>query len=96
MCRAIAWRKELDRGGVAGQADIARREGIRDARVTQILGLLRLAPEIQASIPARAAAPGRAAASERRLGPVVRVEDPAEQVAAFCEMLRKTEGSASV
>jgi len=45
--KAIEWRRQLDTGEVRNQADIARREGVTRARVTQVLGLLRLAPEIQ-------------------------------------------------
>jgi len=45
--KAIEWRRQLDTGEVRNQADIARREGVTRARVTQVPGLLRLAPEIQ-------------------------------------------------
>jgi hypothetical protein len=45
--KAIEWQALLESGGVQTQADIARREGVTRARVTQVLGLLRLAPEIQ-------------------------------------------------
>jgi len=48
--KAIEWKDLLDFGKVASQAEIARREGITRARVTQIMGLLRLAPEIQEQI----------------------------------------------
>ena len=44
--KAIEWRRQLDTGEVRNQADIARREGVTRARVTQVPGLLRLAPEI--------------------------------------------------
>ena len=48
--KAHAWRQELDAGTVANQAEIARREGVTRARVTQIMMLLRLAPDIQAAL----------------------------------------------
>ena len=48
--KAIEWRRQLDAGEVRNQADIARREGITRARVTQVMGMLRLAPEIQEHI----------------------------------------------
>ncbi len=44
LLKAMEWRRQLDAGEVASQADIARREGITRARVTQIMMLLRLAP----------------------------------------------------
>jgi DNA-directed RNA polymerase sigma subunit (sigma70/sigma32) len=44
--KAIEWRRQLDAGEVPNQAAIARREGITRARVTQVLALLRLPPEI--------------------------------------------------
>jgi hypothetical protein len=48
--KATEWRRQLDAGDVPNQAAIAHREGITRARVTQILLLLRLAPDIQERI----------------------------------------------
>ena len=48
--QATAWRESLDSGQIPNQAAIARQEGISRARVTQILNLLTLPPEIQGSI----------------------------------------------
>jgi len=48
--KAIEWRRKVDTGEVHIQADIARQEGITRARVTQIIGILRLAPEIREQI----------------------------------------------
>jgi len=45
--KAIEWQALLESGKIANQTDIARREGITRARVTQVMGMLRLAPEIQ-------------------------------------------------
>jgi hypothetical protein len=39
--RAIEWQRQLDSGQVRSRADIARREGLTRARVTQIMNLLR-------------------------------------------------------
>lgn len=44
--KAIEWRRQIDVGEVHTQAEIAHREGITRARVTQVIGLLRLAPEV--------------------------------------------------
>lgn len=48
--KAQAWRAMLESCEVASQAEIARREGVSRARVTQVIGLLRLAPEIHESV----------------------------------------------
>jgi hypothetical protein len=48
--KAIEWQALLESGEIANQAEIARREGITRARVTQVMGLLRLIPEIQERI----------------------------------------------
>ena len=49
-CKALrlaqVWRRELDAGGV-NRADIARRELVSRARVTQILAMLELGPDVQ-------------------------------------------------
>ena len=42
---ALAWRKLLDDEGGMSRAGLARRLGVSRARVTQVLGLLELAPE---------------------------------------------------
>jgi hypothetical protein len=43
---AQEWQRQLDAGEVPSQAEIARREGLTRARITQVMGMLRLAPEI--------------------------------------------------
>ena len=81
--KALAWRQELDSGTVATQADIARREGITRARVTQVLMLLRLAPEIQDRILDMAKKTGPSRISERRLRPIAHIRDWENQLTAF-------------
>jgi hypothetical protein len=44
---AREWKEALDRGEYASQADLARKREISRARVTQILNLLKLDPEVQ-------------------------------------------------
>jgi len=41
------WQEQLDRGEYASRTDLARKKGISRARVTQILNLLKLDPEVQ-------------------------------------------------
>jgi len=70
--KAIEWQSLLESGKIASQADIARQEGITRARVTQVMGLLHLAPEIREHILAMPDAASRPLISERMLRPIVR------------------------
>lgn len=67
--KAIEWQQQLDIGEVRNQADIARREGITRARVTQVMALLRLAPEIQEQVLSMPGGIRRPPISERMLRP---------------------------
>jgi hypothetical protein len=80
---AIEWQRQLDAGEVETRAEIARREGITRARATQIMALLRLAPEIQEHILAMPDSAGRPAISERALRPLTQMQEPEEQLAGF-------------
>ena len=62
-------------GEVSNQAAIARPEGIARALVTQILGLLRLAPEIQHHILSMPRMVGCPTFSERALRAITLFED---------------------
>jgi hypothetical protein len=81
--KALDWRRELDAGKVDSQADIARREGITRARVTQVLILLRLCPDIQKAILAIREMPDPPAIGERILRPIACMGSPRRQIAAF-------------
>ena len=85
--KAIEWRELLESGEAANQAEIARREGITRARVTQVMGMLRLAPEIQEHVLSMPDMVRRPALTERRLRPIVQIEECKEQLAAFSELL---------
>ena len=69
--KAIEWKALLESGKIANQADIARREGITRARVTQVMGMLLLAPEIQEHVLSMPDAASRPLVSERMLRPIV-------------------------
>ena len=56
---AMQWQRQLGAGRADGQAEIARREGITQARVTQIMAMLRLPPEIREQIPTMPESVGR-------------------------------------
>ncbi len=85
--KAIDWRRQLDAGEVRNQAEIARREGITRARVTQVLGLLRLAPEIQKQILAMPNVVGHPSVTDRMLRPIETILDHADQLREFHRLL---------
>lgn len=74
-------------GEVRNRAEIARREGITGARVTQIMALLRLARDIQQDIFALPCTAERPAVSERVLRPITLVEDLDDQRLRFRRLL---------
>jgi hypothetical protein len=67
--KANEWQALLKSGKVTSQAEIASREGITRARVTQVMGMLRLTPEIQQRILSLPEGIYRPAISERALRP---------------------------
>ena len=81
--KAVEWKALLDSGEVATQADIACQEGITRARVTQVLGLLRLAPEIQEHILSLPDAAHPPLVTERILRPIVTIADHHNQLREF-------------
>ncbi len=81
--RAIEWKALLESGEVASQAEIALREGITRARVTQIMGMLRLAPEIQEKIQSLPDIVGRPPITERMLRPFRRIRVQRDQIQEF-------------
>ena len=84
--KAIEWRRQLDAGEVRNQAEIARRERITRARVTQVMGMLRLLPEIQERILILPDAPHRPRITERKLRPLRNITKSRDQIRAFQEM----------
>jgi len=85
--KAIEWQALLETGELASQAEIARREGITHARVTQVMGLLRLAPEIQKQILSMPDTVQRPSISERRLRPIGTISDYCNQLREFRKCL---------
>lgn len=65
----------------------ARREGITRARVTQVMGLLRLAPEIQEHVLSLPDMVRRTAITERALRPIAQLADQTAQRSAFAKLL---------
>ena len=89
--KAIAWQQELDAGEVASQAEIARRESLTRARVTQVLMLLHLARDIQDRILNMPKSIKPSSISERGLRPITHLDNPSDQVERFQELMRKSE-----
>ncbi len=77
----------LESGDAANQASIARREGTTRARVTQVMGILRLAPEIQQCILSMPDVVRRPAITERALRPIAQIENTRGQVEEFQKLL---------
>jgi hypothetical protein len=85
--KAVEWQRQLDSGEVRNRAEIARREGITRARVTQVIGLLELAPEIQERILSLPVTHHRSLVTERALRPVRTITNSRDQLREFQELL---------
>jgi hypothetical protein len=86
--KALEWQALLESGEVPNQAEIARREGITRARVTQVMGMLQLAPDIQRYILSMPAAVRRPAVTERALRPIAQISQARDQLEAFQVLLK--------
>ena len=89
MALAIKFQDMVDRGEVADYADLARLGYVTRARLTQIMNLLLLAPDVQEAILIvdRVAT---ASLNEHQLRAVARIFDWGEQRRAFAEMTAGT------
>ena len=85
--KAITWQALLESGEATNQSAIARREGISRVRVTQVMSMLRLAPEIQERVLAMPETIRRSAISERTLRPIAQLEDVTDQKARFQRLI---------
>ena len=89
--KALEWQGLLESGEVRNQAEIARREGITRARVTQVMAMLRLAPEIQQQVLSLPDMARRPAITERALRPIAPLGDPVDQRARFGRLVERIE-----
>ena len=80
----------IDRGAIRDRAEVARRLGLTRARVTQLLDLTLLAPDIQERVLFAESVDGLEPMGERAVRAAVRVEDWAKQRAgvSFHELSR--------
>lgn len=86
--KALEWQALLDCGDIPNRAATARRQGITGARVTQVMRLLRLAPEIQHHVLSMPDVVPHARITVRALRPIVLLSQ-AQQHAAFRALLQK-------
>ena len=86
--KALEWQALLESGEVRNQTEIARREGVTRARVTQVIGMLRLAPEIQQQVLSMRKVAKWPVVTERALRPIVRIREEREQMRLFAELCR--------
>jgi hypothetical protein len=68
---ARAWRKSLDNGEYASSADLAHRLKVSRARVTQIMNLLKLSPEVIKTLTSLGDPVSSPVVTERRLRPLL-------------------------
>jgi hypothetical protein len=85
--KAIEWQALLESGKIANQAEIAQREGVARTRVTQVLGLLRLAPEIREKILTSAGTFQRRPVTERMARPIGAIKEQSDQLREFNRFL---------
>jgi|GEM_PF-652288 len=86
LAMAHAFEAAITRGELRDRADLARRLDLNRARVTQILDLVLLAPDIQEAVLHLEAVDGVEPAAERALRDVVRRESWSEQRVAWAEL----------
>ena len=75
--------RAIDRGELADQAEAARNLGLTRARLTQLLDLTLLGPDVQERVLAHESVDGTEPLSERVLRPVARAPSWAEQRTLF-------------
>ena len=90
LTRARAWRRLIDTGEVKNAAALARRYGMTRARVSQLLSLLHLAPEILAYIDGLHGTEGSLHLTARRLRAIAVLNDHDEQRARFRDLVGDT------
>jgi len=87
LAMARAWQAKIEAGEVKNAAQIAKDMGVTRARVSQIMGLLRLAPEILDNIDDLDGSEGCLHLTERKLRQISVLTDHQEQLARFSELV---------
>jgi hypothetical protein len=89
LMEARRYRNLLNDPLINNQSDIARDLGITRARVSQVISLLKLAPEIQKTLLGFKNQKMIRFFSEYRLRPLLSIMDPSKQIKEFNKMKRK-------
>jgi hypothetical protein len=84
LALAHRFQAAIDHGDYRDRADLARQLGFTRARISQLLDLLTLAPDLQEHILDLEAVNGREPLTERALRAVVKLEGWADQRRALC------------
>ena len=87
LATAKAWQAMIDTGEVKNAAQIAKDMGVTRARISQVMGLLRLAPEILDHIDDMDGNEGCLHLTERKLRNIAVLQDHQEQLARFSELV---------
>ena len=88
--RAREWKRLIDTGEVKNAAELARRHRVTRARVSQLLSLLRLAPEILEHIDGLDGDEGGLHLTERRLRDIAILDDQDVQRVRFRDLVGDT------
>ncbi|OGQ94932.1 MAG: hypothetical protein A2284_18865 [Deltaproteobacteria bacterium RIFOXYA12_FULL_61_11] len=83
LALAHRFQAAIDRGDYRDRADLARQLGFTRARISQLLDLLMLAPDLQEFVLDLEAVDGREPLTERALRAVVKIERWGKQRTAF-------------
>lgn len=83
IARARSYQHLLDTGEAASRTDLGRREGISHERVSEIMDVLRLAPEILEHIDRLAPDAAAGAITQKQLRQLARIADHDDQLAMF-------------
>jgi len=87
--KALEYQKMLSMGVAKNKAEIARIEGVSRARLTQILNLMNLAPEIRNHLNFAAGQNDLKTLTERRLRKIAKIKNHKLQIEIFQELLQK-------
>ena len=85
--KALKYQRMLHSGIVKSKAELARKEGLSRARVTQILNLINLAPEIQNYLMITTDRKDLKILTERRLRDLTKITDCKKQTQEFRQLL---------
>jgi hypothetical protein len=87
--KAMVYKEMLEKGAVKNSAELARKEGLSRARVTQILNLTKLAPEIRNYLMTIADRKDLKILTERRLREIAKIKDHLKQIRRFRELMNQ-------